>query len=84
MNAINTEPFDELISRLQAYGYSADAESISSLRTSAWTSSSEMIGELGIAILEIQSHCEPAPAELRQALARCMKEVRKVWPGIKL
>ena len=84
MGAVHLEPFDELIGQLRAYGLSAAAESISSLMGSPWTSSSEMIGELGIAILIIQSENASVPKELRQVLSRCMREVKKVWPHIKL
>ncbi len=83
MSVVNVEPFDELIDRLRAQGYSIDAESISSLRTAMWTTSSEMVGELGLAIMKFQSQNPAAPDELKLNLARCMKEVRKVWPGIR-
>jgi len=84
MASVNIETFDELIEQLKAYGYSEESELISSLRQSMWTTSSEMIGELGFAILKIQSHSAATPDELSQNLVRCIKEVRKVWPDIKL
>jgi len=84
MNAVRLEPFDELIVQLRAHGFSTAAESIAGVRTSTWTSSSEMIGELGLAVLKIQSQAAAAPVELKQALRCCMKEVHKVWPDIKV
>lgn len=84
MSAASTDPFDELVQQLTKHGFWDAAVSISSVRSSGWTTSSEMIGRLGIEILKIQSGITAAPEELGEALERCMKEVRKVWPQIKL
>ena len=84
MATLNQELFDDLINQLRAYEYWEDADFILSLKRTMWTSSSEMMGELGLAVLTIQSQNRDIPDELSQALALCMKEVRKVWPGIKL
>ena len=73
-----------MIKQLQAYGYSEEAELILSLRTSMWTTSPEKIGELGLAILKIQSYSVANYDVQSQNLVRCIKEVRKVWPDIKL
>jgi len=73
-----------LINQLRAYEYWADADFILSLKRTMWTSSSEMMGELGLAVLTIQSQSGDIPGELGRALALCMKEVRKVWPDINL
>ncbi len=84
MSAVKLEPFDELIDHLRKHGFSVAAESISRLRDSAWTTSSEMMGELGIAVLKIQSQIAAAPEEVTRAVGACLNEVRKVWPHIKL
>lgn len=84
MDTANLEPFDNLIKQLRTHGHLVEAETISILRTLAWTSSSEMIGELGLAILRIQSQCAVEHDDLKQAFACCMKEIRKVFPHIKL
>ena len=51
---------------------------LKSLMVVGWTSSSEMVGELGQALLALD-----APAALKEAKQRCLQEVRKVWPHIK-
>jgi hypothetical protein len=79
MGSVELEPFDELIAQLRARGLNAAADSISGIRTSAWSSSSEMIGELGLAVLRLQSE-QVFPSELTPLADRCMNEVRKVWP----
>lgn len=84
MDAANLEPFDELIRQLRTHGHLVEAETISILRALAWTSASEMTGELGLAILRIESQCAIGHDDLKQAFAHCMKEIRKIWPHIKL
>ncbi|MDB5922626.1 MAG: hypothetical protein JWN13_1562 [Betaproteobacteria bacterium] len=49
---ISLEPFDKLIEQLQRHGIASAAESIAILRRSGWTSSSELIGELALAVLQ--------------------------------
>jgi len=39
-----------------------------------------MIGELGLAVLRLQSDKNLFPSELAPIADRCMNEVRKVWP----
>lgn len=82
-SAVQTEPFDELIERLRANGLSDAADSLSRLKGAGWTTSSEMIGELGLAVLMLQER-PGLPAEVMRLARRCMSEVRKVWPSIKL
>lgn len=80
---VDTAPFEELIGKLREAGLSTAADSLSTLRGSAWTTSSELIGELGLAVLRLQR--QPGlPADLMQLTQRCMSEVRKVWPHIEL
>lgn len=84
MGAVQLGPFDELIAGLRAHGLVAAADSLARLKASAWTSSSEMIGELGLAVLRLQSGSRRLPDELTPVAERCMKEARKIWPDIKL
>jgi hypothetical protein len=65
-------PFDELLAGLRAHGRLADAEGLASLMVVGWTSSREMAGELGQAVLALE-----VPAALNEAKQRCLKEVRK-------
>ena len=71
-------PFTQLIAGLRRHGREADAEALESLKVVGWTSSAEMIGELGHAVLELD-----LPGDLQEIAERCMKEVRTVWPRIK-
>jgi hypothetical protein len=80
---VETAPFDGLIAELRARGLSDAAGSLSRLKGAAWTTSSEMIGELGLAVLRLQKQRGLSP-ELMELCRRCMSEVRKVWPSIRL
>jgi hypothetical protein len=84
MGAVHLDPFDELIRQLRAKGLPAAADSLASIKASAWTTSSQMLGELGMAVLKIQSENAQASSDLKRALTRCIEEVRKVWPQIRL
>ena len=81
---MHLELFDELIRQLHADGLCSAAKSVSGVRNAAWSTSSEMMGGLGIAVLKIQAET-PAPSRaLQEILGRCMAEVRNIWPDLKL
>jgi hypothetical protein len=84
MSTLHVDPFDELIRELRARKLLAAADSLASIKASAWTTSSEMLGELGMAVLKIQSENAQGSNDLQRILTRCIDEVRKVWPQIKL
>ncbi len=51
----------------------------------AWSSSSEMIGDIGLAILAIRdSAADRLSDDAASLLDRCMEMVRRVWPEIGL
>jgi len=80
---VNRHPFDELVIELRKHGYGESADDVATLMRSAWSSSSEYIGELGQAVLRFQrAHPIVAP-DLRNVLDRRMREVRIVWPEIR-
>jgi hypothetical protein len=83
MDVVQREVFDELIRQLHADGLSSAAESILALRKAAWSTSSEMIGELGIAVSKIQAETPQASPALQEILGRCMAQVRKIWPDVR-
>jgi len=64
---ISYDCFDELIAQLQADGYTGTAEKLDlMLHRIAWTTGSELLGELGAEILRFQQSTKPAGAELQQ------------------
>jgi hypothetical protein len=69
---IEEGPFTELIGGLRMRGRDADAEALESLKVVGWTSSRQMVRQLGQAVRELD-----LPDDLREVVQRCMREVRK-------
>jgi hypothetical protein len=78
------ECFDKLIRQLRASGDPVVADKLDSmLHGLGWTTSSGLIGELGLEILAFQRNTAEVPVELDRALSKCMLAVQTVWPEIK-
>ncbi len=77
------ESFDDLIRDLRAEGhFHAAAKLHALLHEAAWTTASELMGELGLAILELESSGRKLSSNLRQRLDDCMIQVRRTWPNM--
>jgi hypothetical protein len=78
------ECFDELIQQLRVEGHAEAADRLDSLlHHTAWTTGSELLGELGLAILAFKRQRPTTSAVLRQHLKACLRAVRRAWPGLK-
>jgi len=77
--------FDKLIAELRADGHLETAQRLDVLlHEVAWTTGSELIGELGLVIQGFERAASgPLSPELRESIRTCMSEVRKVWPDIR-
>ena len=76
--------FEHLIARLRTEGHGGVADKLDYLlHKVAWTTGSELLGELGLQILGFQKNVPTTSAEVQQLLASCMDIVRQVWPDIK-
>jgi hypothetical protein len=74
----------EAAERLRAAGFAREADELGAVLTGAWTTSSEMLGEIGRTVLRIEDRCGRAlPEEVRAACRRAMREIRKVWPFLR-
>lgn len=83
IQGFDLELFDGLAKRLKTEGYEAAAANLDELLHGiCWTSSSEMIGELGLALVEFQRDDPRMSPMLRRLLDRCMETVRRVWPSM--
>jgi hypothetical protein len=81
---IDYECFAELVRQLRIGGHTATAMELHSLvHRVAWTAGSELVGELGLKMLTLQSSIPEPGVELHDAMERCMIEVKRVWPDIK-
>jgi len=79
--AVTSEPFYELAASLKESGFTAHSSRLESILNGTWTTSSELIGELGLAVVAIRKECRPSSSAQKALVKRCLKEVRKAWPG---
>jgi hypothetical protein len=76
--------FDDLIAQLRAAGHESTADRLDvMLHRVAWSTGSELLGELGLEILQFQRSTPSVSATLQQALSRSLEMVRRVWPDIR-
>jgi len=77
------DDFEQLVLMLRAEGHGQVAQTLHTLlHEVAWTSESELTGELGLEILRFQRSDRKASPALQELLHRCMAAVKKVWPNI--
>jgi len=68
---------------LRRAGFTAQALLLERVRTSGFTTSSELLGEAGLAILSVlDATGRRLPASVGEKLRWCLREVEKVWPDI--
>jgi hypothetical protein len=73
--------FRELIQELRRDHFDEVARRVDSiLNRVAWTTSSELVGELGAAIRDFERTHPVVSPSLRSALGRCAQIVIRVWP----
>jgi hypothetical protein len=80
-SSVRSEPFRALAVSLRQSGFTAHAIRVEDVLDGTWTTSSELIGELGAATLAIRRECRPLQAEHKALVRQCLREVRKAWPG---
>lgn len=79
--AVSSEPFYSLAAALKEGGFVAHGEHIEKILGGVWTTSSELIAELGQAVLTVRKKCKPLTTKQKVLVRQCLKEVRKAWPG---
>lgn len=80
--AISYDCFDELIALLRHDGFSAQADRLNVLlHQVAWTTGSELLGELGQKLKEIEKReSTKLSGESREKIGECFRMVFRVWP----
>jgi hypothetical protein len=81
---IGGDPFEALIRQLRVEGYAEAADQLDTiLHHTAWTTGTELLGELGIALRDFTRTRPKAGTELRRCLRTCRRVVRRAWPGLR-
>ena len=78
---VSSEPFRALAASLKEGGFSSHAARLEAVLNGVYTTSTELIGDLGAVVLDVRRQCEPLNAEQKELVRRCLREVRKAWPG---
>ncbi len=73
------------LEQLRGLGLGQDTAELEQIVNGAWTSSSEMLGEIGLGLLRLESRLGTrCPDAIKDEFSKYLREVRKVWPAIKL
>ena len=76
---------DEAVRQMDGSGFGTEAGQLRAAMQFPSLSSLEIMGEIGLALLRIQSTVgHLLPWRTRRQLRRCLREVRKSWPDIAL
>lgn len=83
-DSVSSKPFYALAASLRECGFTAQGGHLENILNGVWTTSSELICELGVAVLVIRKECKPLSANQKALVKQCLREVRKAWPGFGL
>lgn len=79
--SVSSRPFQALAASLRESGFIEHSARLDGVLDGTWTTSSELIGELGLVVLAIRKECRPLSPTQRILVKQCLREVRKAWPG---
>jgi len=83
-DSVSSEPFYALAAALKDSGFTAHSGRIEDVLNGTWTTSSELIAELGQAVLAARKECKPLSPAHKALLKECLRQVRIAWPGFGL
>ena len=81
---VSSQPFYALASALEESGFTTHSRRLESVLNGTWTTSSELIGELGLVVVAVRKECRPLSPAQKALVKECLGEVRKAWPGFGL
>lgn len=81
MSETNLQPFHALAASLRDGGFAMYARRLDDVLNGTWTTSSELIAELGSVVLEIRKECSPLTPDQKRLVNDCLRQVHRVWPG---
>ena len=83
-STISSEPFHALVADLKRSGFTAHSARLEGVLGGVWTTSSELLSELGVVVIAIRKECRPLTSSQKALVRECMRQVRKAWPGFAL
>lgn len=81
MKSVSTKPFHALASVLREGGFATHGDRLENILDGVWTTSTELIAELGQAVVTVQKECKPPSPAQKVLVKECLQEVRKALPG---
>lgn len=82
--AVSSEPFHALAVSLREGGFTTHSDRLESVLDGVWTTSSELIFELGVVVVAVRRECRPLTSNQKALLKECLRQVRRAWPGFGL
>lgn len=79
--SVSSEPFRALAAALRDGGFAAQGSRLEQILEGTWTTSTELVGELGLAVVAVRKECKPLSATQKALVSHCLREVRKAWPS---
>lgn len=83
-DAVSSEPFHALAAALNKGGFAAHGRRLESVLNGTWTTSTELVGELGLVVVAVRKECKPLAPDQKALVKECLRQVRKAWPGFGL
>lgn len=81
---VSSDPFLALVVALNEGGFAKYGQRLEDVLNGVWTTSSELIHELGTVVLAIRKECKPLNSTQKALVKECLRQVRKAWPGFGL
>ncbi len=81
MAETSSQPFHALAASMKEGGFAAHASRLEDTLNGTWTTSSELIAELGAVVLQIRAECSPLTQEQKRLIKDCLRRVHRAWPG---
>ena len=82
--SVSSKPFHALASALKEGGFADHGRRLEDVLNGVWTTSSELIAELGHVVVAVRKECKPLSPAQKALVKECLREVRKAWPGFGL
>ena len=79
---VSSQPFHALAAALKEGGFADHGSRLQDVLDGTWTTSSELIAELGAAVLAIRKECKPMSRDQKALVEESLGQARKVWPGL--